>query len=199
MRANILTVYIKFTQTPTFYNRLNASWVQVRSNFCVIQWVNIISFKIAWVSGLPEGLGERRFLDGGGGRGRRERNFSSLPFSLPSFPFPPETPDTQATFKRTKRRQSWKKLTIKNLSRRKVARKRLQKGDFMASIGEFGEAKSKCIQSNFYVRPLLVIDYLSKKPTLSQSKLYSWNLAYKRPRLLFRMTVLEFSIVFTLF
>ena len=35
---------------------------------------------------------------GGGGRGRRERfvSFASLPFSLPSFPFSPETPDTQA-------------------------------------------------------------------------------------------------------
>ena len=35
-------------------------------------------------------------LDGGGGKGRRERKFSSLPVSLPSFPFSPETPDTQA-------------------------------------------------------------------------------------------------------
>ena len=35
---------------------------------------------LAWVSGLPEGLGERKFF-----------------FSLPSFPFPPETPDTQAS------------------------------------------------------------------------------------------------------
>ena len=37
---------------------------------------------------------------GKGGGGRRERkflSFSSLPFSLPSFPFSPETPDTQAT------------------------------------------------------------------------------------------------------
>ena len=37
---------------------------------------------LAWVSGLPKGLGERRF---------------SLPFSLSSFPFSPETPDTQAS------------------------------------------------------------------------------------------------------
>ena len=37
-------------------------------------------------------------LDGGGGRGRRERflSFTSLPFSLPFLPFSPETPDTQA-------------------------------------------------------------------------------------------------------
>ena len=37
---------------------------------------------------------------GEGGGGRRERkflSFSSLPFSLPSFPFSPETSDTQAT------------------------------------------------------------------------------------------------------
>ena len=34
---------------------------------------------------------------GEGGGGRREfLSFSSLPFSLPSFPFSPETPDTQA-------------------------------------------------------------------------------------------------------
>ena len=36
---------------------------------------------------------------GGGGRGRRERKvlaFTPLPFSLPSFPFSPETPDTRA-------------------------------------------------------------------------------------------------------
>ena len=40
-------------------------------------------------------------LDGGGGRGRRERflSFTSFPFSLPFFPFSPETPDTQATNK----------------------------------------------------------------------------------------------------
>ena len=37
-------------------------------------------------------------LDGGWGRRRRE---SSLPFSLPSFPFSPETPDTQASSLRT--------------------------------------------------------------------------------------------------
>ena len=44
-------------------------------------------------------------LDGGGGRGRRERkflSFTSLPFSLPFFPFSPETPDTQA-----KSRMNW--------------------------------------------------------------------------------------------
>ena len=35
--------------------------------------------------------------EGGGGE-EKERflSFSSLPFSLPSFPFSPETPDTQA-------------------------------------------------------------------------------------------------------
>ena len=78
MRTCILvSVCIKFTQTPTFYNRLNASWVQVRSNFCVIQWVNIISFK------------------------------------------------------RTKRRQSWKKLTIKNLSCQDA---RLHEKDFRRAI-----------------------------------------------------------------
>ena len=42
-----------------------------------------------------EGAREEEILDGGGGR--RE---SSLPFSLPSFPFPPETPDTQANSNR---------------------------------------------------------------------------------------------------
>ena len=78
MRTCILvSVCIKFTQTPTFYNRLNASWVQVRGNFCVIQWVNIISFK------------------------------------------------------RTKRRQSWKKLTIKNLSCQDA---RLHEKDFRRAI-----------------------------------------------------------------
>ena len=41
------------------------------------------------------GAREEEILDGGGGRGRRER--TSLPFSLPFFPFSPETPDTQAT------------------------------------------------------------------------------------------------------
>ena len=40
--------------------------------------------EIAWVSGLPMGEGGR-FL-----------SFTSLPFSLPSLPFSPETPDTQA-------------------------------------------------------------------------------------------------------
>ena len=44
------------------------------------------SWWLAWVSGLPKGIGETRFL------------ISSLPFSLPSFPFSPETPDTQATW-----------------------------------------------------------------------------------------------------
>ena len=34
---------------------------------------------------MGEGGGEEEFL-----------SFSSLPFSLPSFPFSPETPDTQA-------------------------------------------------------------------------------------------------------
>ena len=38
--------------------------------------------------------------EGGGGeedgRGRKFLSFSSLPLSLPSFPFSPETPDTQA-------------------------------------------------------------------------------------------------------
>ena len=32
----------------------------------------------------------------GEGEGGRFLSFSSLPFSLPSFPFSPETPDTQA-------------------------------------------------------------------------------------------------------
>ena len=44
---------------------------------------------------------ERGDFRWGRGRGRRERkaflSFSSLPFSLPSFPFSPKTPDTQAT------------------------------------------------------------------------------------------------------
>ena len=36
--------------------------------------------------------------EGGGGEEKgRFLSFSSLPFSLPSFPFSPETPDTQAT------------------------------------------------------------------------------------------------------
>ena len=38
--------------------------------------------------------------EGGGGEEKKERErkfFSSLPFSLPPFPFPPETPDTQAS------------------------------------------------------------------------------------------------------
>ena len=44
------------------------------------------------------GAREEEILDGGGGRGRRERflSFTSLPFSLPFFHFSPETPDTQA-------------------------------------------------------------------------------------------------------
>ena len=42
-----------------------------------------------------QGARGEQILDGGGGRGRRE---SSLPFSLPSSPFSPERPDTQATF-----------------------------------------------------------------------------------------------------
>ena len=41
--------------------------------------------RLAWVSGLPKGLGERRFL---------------IRFHLS--PFPPETPDTQANTRRTK-------------------------------------------------------------------------------------------------
>ena len=41
------------------------------------------SWKVAWVSGLPKGLGERK------GDVR----------SLSPSPFPPETPDTQATWK----------------------------------------------------------------------------------------------------
>ena len=38
--------------------------------------------------------------DGGVGeeKGRPFLSFTSLPFSLPSFPFSPETPDTQASF-----------------------------------------------------------------------------------------------------
>ena len=38
--------------------------------------------------------------EGGGGEEKREKErkfFSSLPFLLPSFPFPAETPDTQAS------------------------------------------------------------------------------------------------------
>ena len=42
--------------------------------------------EVVWVLGLPKGPGESRF---------------SLPFSLPSFPFSPETPDTQVTWKAT--------------------------------------------------------------------------------------------------
>ena len=42
---------------------------------------HFLSTKVAWVSGLPKGLGERKF------------------FSLPSFPFSPETPDAQASTK----------------------------------------------------------------------------------------------------
>ena len=38
---------------------------------------------------------------GGGGRGKGEK-LTSLPLSLPFFAFSPETPDTQATFKRKK-------------------------------------------------------------------------------------------------
>ena len=49
-----------------------------------------IDFLLAWVSGLPKGLGERR-RDVRRGRG-------SLPFRLSPSPFPPETPDTQANF-----------------------------------------------------------------------------------------------------
>ena len=44
--------------------------------------------ELAWVSGLPMG-------EGGGGE-EKFLSFASLPFSLPSFPFSPETPDTQA-------------------------------------------------------------------------------------------------------
>ena len=36
----------------------------------------------------------------GEGEKRKFLSFSSLPFSLPSFPFSPETPDTQATTSR---------------------------------------------------------------------------------------------------
>ena len=36
--------------------------------------------------------------EGGEEKGRPFLSFSSLPFLLPSFPFSPETPDTQATF-----------------------------------------------------------------------------------------------------
>ena len=43
-----------------------------------------------------KGLGERSFLMGDGGGGEEFLSFSSLPFSLPYFPFCPETPDTQA-------------------------------------------------------------------------------------------------------
>ena len=49
-----------------------------------IEEIHMNNTAVAWVSGLPKGLGERRF------------EMSSLPFSLPSFPFSPETPDTQA-------------------------------------------------------------------------------------------------------
>ena len=51
------------------------------------------------------GAREEEILDGGGGRGRRERkkgrflSFTALPFSLPFFLFSPETPDTQASFR----------------------------------------------------------------------------------------------------
>ena len=43
-----------------------------------------------------QGARGEEILDGIGGRGRRERK---LPFSLPSFPFSPETSDTQANVK----------------------------------------------------------------------------------------------------
>ena len=51
-----------------------------------------IQNNLAWVSGLPMG-------EGGGGT-RKFLSFTSLPFSLPSFPFSPETPDTQARITR---------------------------------------------------------------------------------------------------
>ena len=58
------------------------------------------SWIIAWVSGLPKGLGERRFLMGEGVGERRESfspsALSLFPFHLSSFP--PEMPDTQARF-----------------------------------------------------------------------------------------------------
>ena len=56
-----------------------------------LRWQNlflvIVYNLLAWVSGLPEGVGERRFLDGGGGRG----SFSPSALSLFRFhlsPFP---------------------------------------------------------------------------------------------------------------
>ena len=48
---------------------------------------------LAWVSGLPEGIEERRFLMGEG-VGGEEQALSLFRFHLS--PFPPETPDTQA-------------------------------------------------------------------------------------------------------
>ena len=38
--------------------------------------------------------------EGGGGEERKFLSFTSLPFSLPFFPFSPETPDTQASIPR---------------------------------------------------------------------------------------------------
>ena len=60
-----------------------------------------VEIQVAWVTGLPKGIGEGRFLmeEGGGGRRASVSGVSLLqlsPFSLPSFPLSPETPDTQA-------------------------------------------------------------------------------------------------------
>ena len=46
--------------------------------------------------------GEEIFRWGWGEGEKRKEGFSSLPFSLSSFPFPPETPDTQATIEQAK-------------------------------------------------------------------------------------------------
>ena len=46
--------------------------------------------------------GEEIFRWGWGEGEKRKEGFSSLPFSLSSFPFPPETPDTQATIAQAK-------------------------------------------------------------------------------------------------
>ena len=56
---------------------------------------------VARVSGLPEGLGERGDFRWGTGEGeKRKEGFSPSALSLFRFhlsPFPPETPDTQAS------------------------------------------------------------------------------------------------------
>ena len=56
---------------------------------------NFASCRVSFSLSIRPSYGARgeEILDGGGGRGS---SFTSLPFSLPFFPFSPETPDTQA-------------------------------------------------------------------------------------------------------